>query len=276
VNATVSSRPRDRILDVFGLFARSHGGWVAVRDLITLMAEFDIDAQAVRSAASRMKRSGLLLGERLDGTAGYALSPRGNEILDDGDRRIFPGSPSRAEDGSWVLVLFSVPEAERKKRYLIRSQLARLGFAQGPAASWIAPVSLLDEALRMLERGGLDSYVSFFEAEFRAPTSEADVVAAAWDFDGIRKRYEEYLSVYAAIAESWLDSPGTDREAFAHLMNNVNSWRPLPYADPGFPPSVVPREWPAEAARGVFARLDRQVRPGADRFFRAAVSTTPR
>ncbi|MFQ5556549.1 MAG: PaaX family transcriptional regulator C-terminal domain-containing protein [Acidimicrobiales bacterium] len=263
-------RPKDRILDVFGLFAREHGGWIAVSDLIVLMAELGVDAQAVRSAASRMKRSDLLVAERVDGKAGYALSDRGLRILEDGDRRIFPAS-TRSDAESWVLILFSVPESERKKRYLIRSRLARLGFVQGPAASWIAPASLLEEARRMLERNGLDRYVTLFEGEFRALSGAPDV-ADAWDLQGIQMRYQEYLAVYRPIAESWIASPGTDRDAFVHHMNNIGDWRPLPYADPGLPATITPPGWLAEESRGVFATLNRQLRPGAQRFYRETVA----
>lgn len=266
--------PKDRILDIYGSFARESGGWIAVSDLIGLMAELDVDAQAVRSSTSRMKRSGLLVAERVDGKAGYGVSKLGIEILEDGDRRIFPRS-SRPADEGWVVALFSVPESERKQRYLIRSRLARLGFAQGPAASWIAPATLADEARRMLERNDLDAYVSFLTGQFVAP-SESDSAAAAWDLDGIKRMYHEYLVRFGPIAEAWLESPGTDRDAFVHYMDNISMWRPLPYADPGLPTTVTPPNWPADEALQVFTKLNRQLRPGAHRFYlQAATDDTP-
>ena len=158
---TVTIRPRDRVLNVYGSFVRDDDGWIAAGDLITLMGELGVNSQAVRSAVSRMKRSGLLVAERVDRRAGYALSARGAEILEDGDRRIF-GTGQDRESERWVLALFSVPEADRKKRYLIRSCLAQLGFAPGPASSWVAPEDLIDEARHMLEREGLGDYVTLF------------------------------------------------------------------------------------------------------------------
>ena len=267
--------PRDRILDTYGLFARDYGGWIAVGALIALMRELGIDAQAVRSAASRMKRSGLLVPERVDGKAGYALSADGREILEAGDQRIF-GSGARRNDASWLLVLFSIPESERRKRYLIRSRLARLGFAPGPAASWIAPTSLLEEARTMLKRSELDGYVSFFEGEFRAEANSEHISASAWDLDLINKLYGEYLTAQRPISESWVAAPGPDRDAFVAHMNNISAWRPLPYADPGLPRSVTPPGWLAEQAREVFMRLHRQLRPGAHRFYLETLNAAAR
>ena len=267
--------PRDRILDTYGLFARDYGGWIAVSGLITLLSECSVDAQAVRSAASRMKRSGLLVSERVDGKAGYALSADGREILDAGDQRIFGSGAGRSDD-RWLLVLFSIPESERPKRYLIRSRLARLGFAPGPAASWIAPASLLDEARTMLKRGGLDGYVSFFEGDFQSHTDDPHIAASAWDLDLINKLYREYLDSQQPVFESWVAVPGSDRDAFVAHMNNISAWRPLPYADPGLPRSVTPEGWLAEEAREVFTKLHRQLRPGAHRFYLATLDTATR
>ena len=267
--------PRDRILDTYGLFARDYGGWIAVSGLIAVLSELGIEAQAVRSAASRMKRSGLLVPERVDGKAGYALSADGQEILEAGDRRIF-GSGARRSDSSWLLVLFSIPESERRKRYLIRSRLARLGFAQGPAASWVAPASLADEARTMLRRSGLDGYVSFFEGDFRADGDEPHIATAAWDLDLINKLYGEYLATQQPIFEAWMAAPGSDRDAFAAHMNNISAWRPLPYADPGLPPSVTPAGWLADDAREMFTKLHRQLRPGAHRFYLATLEAAAR
>lgn len=271
----MTKSPRDRILDTYGLFARDYGGWVAVSGLIALLRELDVDAQAVRSATSRMKRSGLLAPERVDGKAGYALSADGREILEAGDRRIF-GNGARPSDDRWLLLLFSIPESERDKRYLIRSRLARLGFAPGPAASWIAPASLADEARTMLRRSGLIDHVSFFEGDFRADGDGPHVATSAWDRDVINKLYGEYLATQQPIFEAWMAQPGSDLDAFVAHMNNISAWRPLPYADPGLPPSVTPAGWLAEEAREMFTKLHRQLRPGAHRFYLATLEAAAR
>ena len=267
--------PRDRILDTYGLFARDYGGWIAVSGLIALLRELDVDAQAVRSAASRMKRSGLLVPERVDGKAGYALSADGREIFEAGDRRIF-GIGGGRNDGSWLLVLFSIPESERRKRYMIQSRLSRLGFAPGPAASWIAPASLADEARTMLQRSGLAEYVSCFEGDFCADGDGPHIATTAWDLDMINKLYGEYLATQQPIFEAWMAEPGSDRDAFVAHMNNISAWRPLPYADPGLPPGVTPAGWLAGEAREMFTKLHRQLRPGAHRFYLATLETVAR
>src|SRR5919206_5201253 len=93
----------------FGAFLRRLGGWIAVADLIALMAEVGLDAQAVRSAVSRLKRRGVIAPERRGGAAGYRLTAHGEAILEAGDARIF-GRDGGGRAGEWVLVVFSIPE----------------------------------------------------------------------------------------------------------------------------------------------------------------------
>jgi phenylacetic acid degradation operon negative regulatory protein len=42
--------PRSLLMTFFGAFLRRLGGWIAVADLIALMAELGLDAQSVRSS----------------------------------------------------------------------------------------------------------------------------------------------------------------------------------------------------------------------------------
>ncbi|MFE0012905.1 hypothetical protein [Streptomyces erythrochromogenes] len=49
-------RPSSLINTVYGAFLRRLGGWISVADLLTLMAELDVDGPAARSAISRLKK----------------------------------------------------------------------------------------------------------------------------------------------------------------------------------------------------------------------------
>lgn len=258
-------QPKDYILDVYGAFARNVGGWVAIGDLISLLGHLDIEEQAVRSSASRMKRNNLLEAERVNGVAGYSLTAEAQEILLDGDRRIF-----RQLDGemtSWIIALFSVPESERQDRYLVRSRLARLGFGQGPASSWFAPAGILSDTERMLQRSGLDAYVTLWRGEYIGFADTRELVADAWDLDLIRDRYVDYLDAFKQVEKKWNRRTFDDRAAFVDYIRNLTTWRPLPYLDPGLPPEVTSKNWPGPEARELFLRIETLLRPQANRFF---------
>ena len=82
-------QPRALIVTLYGLYAREVGGWIGVATLVRLMAELGVDEPAVRSSISRLKRRGILEGERVEGRPGTRCPARARTILDEGDRRIF-------------------------------------------------------------------------------------------------------------------------------------------------------------------------------------------
>src|SRR3954452_13404744 len=129
----------------FGAFLRRLGGWIAVADLIALMAELGLDAQAVRSSVSRLKSRGGIEAERRGGAAGYRLTERGEAILRAGDARIYGraraggGAPDDAaprNGPAWLLVVFSIPEAQRSLRHRLRTGLSGLGLGIVAPAVW--------------------------------------------------------------------------------------------------------------------------------------------
>ncbi len=259
-------QPKNRILDVYGTFVRDFGGWLSIGALVELMAQLGVESRPVRAATSRMKTGNLLTSEKVEGQAGYKLTSSASEILRDGDSRIFR-DPSDSLDSWWVIALFSVPEAERSKRYIIRSRLGRLGFAQGPEGSWFAPACVVPETRRLLERHDLSTYVSLWRGDYLGFGELETVVAQAWDLCAIRTRYDEFMMLAEAIALSSNHGDCSERQAFIDYLNLVAAWRPLPYLDPGLPDTVTPSDWPAALSRAMFTDLNQALRPLAMKYF---------
>ncbi|MEY9843525.1 PaaX family transcriptional regulator C-terminal domain-containing protein [Streptacidiphilus sp. MAP5-3] len=267
--------PGSLLVTFFGAHGRDLGGWIAVGDLIRLLAAVGVDAQAVRSAVSRLKRRGFLTPEPLGGVAGYALSESASELLADGDRRIYASRGSRLADG-WVLALFSVPESERQKRHLLRSRLARLGYGTAAPGVWIAPAQLFEETRHVLTRLKLAEYTDLFRAEHLAfePTREA--VARWWDLPALARCHEEFLEVHEPVLTRWnrRRGPVSLPEAFADHLRAVDSWRRLPYLDPGLPMELLPAGWPGQRAARVFQELDARLRDASRDFVRETIGNS--
>ncbi|MFE7560470.1 PaaX family transcriptional regulator C-terminal domain-containing protein [Kitasatospora sp. NPDC057500] len=258
-------RPSSLIHTVYGEFVRRLGGWISIADLIALMAELDVDAPAVRSAISRLKKAGTLLQERRDGT-GYRLSPAMEPVFEEGDRRIFHSlEPAALADG-WVVAVFSVPESERAHRHTLRSRLSWLGFGNAAPGVWLAPARLLPDARRLLSRLGLDGYVHLFlSAEYAGFTDLRTAVAAWWDFPAIEAQYAAFTDAWRPAAARLRERGGAPdpAEAFRAYVPMLTQWRRLPYLDPGLPEPLLPADWNAVAARAVFTELhDRLAGPG--------------
>ncbi|MFE9631403.1 PaaX family transcriptional regulator C-terminal domain-containing protein [Streptomyces sp. NPDC006463] len=257
--------PRSLIVTFYGAYGRAFEGPVPVSELIRLLGAVGVDAPSVRSSVSRLKRRGFLLPARAaDGSAGYELSEEARQLLDDGDRRIY-GSPELSDE--WLVAVFSVPEQERHKRHLLRSRLARLGFGAVAPGVWIAPAGLAEETGHTLERLHLTPYVELFRGAHLgfAPTAEA--VARWWDLTALAKQHEEFLDQHEPALRALQPGPEpTPEEAYRGYLLALDSWRRLPYADPGLPRGLLPSDWPGDRAAAVFSELHARLRDAGARF----------
>ncbi|WP_239134134.1 PaaX family transcriptional regulator [Rugosimonospora africana] len=259
------TQPRALIVTIYGLYAREVGGWLSVSSLIKLMAELDVEEPAVRSSISRLKRRGILIAEKVRGTAGYALSDRARGILLEGDRRIFERPRAAAEDG-WLVAVFSVPEYERDKRHQLRSRLSWLGFGTVASGVWIAPAHVESQVRDVLASNRLTEYVDLFRAEYVAFRPEPDQVASWWDLDGLERTYADFVSSYGPVLAQWRRRRhDDDAAAFADYVQVLTHWRRLPYLDPGLAPELLPRHWRGSQAADIFFELNERLAPAAHR-----------
>ncbi|OSY40618.1 Transcriptional repressor PaaX [Pseudonocardia autotrophica] len=248
----LGAQPRRLIVSLYGLYARERGGWLSVAALVRLMADLGVDGQAVRSAVSRLKRRGLLEPERRDGSAGYRLSEAGGLILAEGDVRIFDRRRADPVDG-WLIVVFSVPEAEREKRHQLRAALTRLGLGTVAPGVWIAPAHLESAVTATVDRAGLRGFTEMFRSTQVDGRPLRESVPKWWDLEVLRLQYTEFLDRFRpALARA---ETGSDRTAFADFVEAVTVWRRLPYLDPGLPLAALPAGWEGVAAESLFEAL---------------------
>lgn len=266
INVSDQPAPRSLIVTLYGAYGRFAPGPVPVAELIRLLAAVGVDAPSVRSSVSRLKRRGLLLPARTaQGAAGYELSDEARQLLDDGDRRIYATTPP-ADEG-WVLAVFSVPESERQKRHVLRSRLAGLGFGTAAPGVWIAPARLHDETRHTLVRLRLDPYVDLFRGEHLGFSPTVESVARWWDLAAIAKEHETFLDGHARVLDAWRQRPDTPpEEAYRDYLLALDSWRHLPYADPGLPARLLPKDWPGTRSAAVFRGLHERLRDAGAEF----------
>jgi phenylacetic acid degradation operon negative regulatory protein len=251
-----AAQPRQLIVTVYGLYSRGAGGWMSVAALVSLLGDLGVDEPAVRSSISRLKRRGILVARRAGGAAGYELSGEGQAILREGDHRIFRRERARLGDG-WLLAVFSVPEAERHQRHVLRSQLTHLGFGTAAPGVWIAPAYLHEATAEMLARLGLSGYADLFHADHLAFGDLAAKVRQWWDLDRTERLARQFVAAYEPVLQGW---PGRraasrPREAFADYIRVLTDWRRLPYLDPGLPAELLPSGWAGARAAEIFFTL---------------------
>ena len=140
-------------------------------------------------------------------------------MLREGDRRILSRPRATADDG-WLVVVFSVPEAEREKRHALRSQLVRLGFGAAAPGVWVAPGTLYDEAVRALDRLSLTEFTEFFRGDYLGAGDVRARVESWWDLDEMAALYEQFFVTYFAVRRA--SAAESHRRTRSHLRADAH------------------------------------------------------
>ena len=233
--------------------------------LLRLLAEFGVSSQGTRSALSRLVRRGLLARSRRGRRTFYALTPSGLALLDDGARRIFGFGVGRARwDGTWSVVAFSVAEADRDRRHLLRTRLRWLSFAPLYAGLWISPHPHLEEAAKVLEELGIDN-MTLFKGIVPSWGSRRGDFLSAWDLDSLRRSYQRFLATFRPVWARLRGGRLGPSEALVTQTWLIDEWRRFPREDPDLPDELLPSDWPRQEARELFDRLVKELAAAAER-----------
>ena len=256
--ARSGGRSASLVLDLFGLYVRRYDGWIAVSGLVALMADLGVGEGPTRSTLSRMVRRGLLERRPRGSVKGYGVAPGAEARMQRADRRIMgPTSPADLDDG-WTVITATIPEGQRRTRDRLREQLRWLGCGSLGNAVWVVPRRSTDDMWATLRELGLADVVTAFAGDHLGAGELSDLVASAWDLDGLEEQYRSFLADCDDILASWPAAPtGADVRAFTDHTDAVHAWRKFPYLDPGLPLELLPDPWVGALATDRFAQIRR-------------------
>ena len=246
----VAPRPPRLLLTLLGDYWWQRTEPLPSAAIVALLAEFGVSDSAARAALSRLTRNGLLVTSRGGRRTFVRLSARAAAVLDDGARRIFSfGDGGEPWDGQWSLVAFTVPEHNRAARDGLRKGLRWLGFAPLYDGLWVSPRDRTAEVLARLKELGITTATAFrATAAYDVP----DVAARAWDLDGLRAGYEEFIAFAGALRDRTAAGDVSPTDALVARTRVMDEWRAFPALDPDLPGELLPPAWPRAAARELF------------------------
>jgi len=235
--------------------------------LVALAGEFDITPTSARAALSRLARRGLLDSSRQGRRTYYGLTDRAEEVLDEGLHRIMAfGLEDRPWSGSWVVVIFSVPEEQRDLRHLLRTKLRWLGFGPLYDGVWVSPRAGAEETARELVGLGVASATVLESRIVRA--LEGGDPLRAWDLDALRREYDAFIAEFTPLLGRVRAGEVGGAEALVARTRVMDAWRQFPGLDPELPEDALPGGWPRRRAQHIFARVYDALGPLAEVRFR--------
>jgi len=235
------------LLTFCGNYLRGQQAPVLSGSVVSVLGRVGTSEHAARTAMSRMVTRGLLQRIRRGKRVYLTLTPRAEQILDEGARRIeAPVEP--VWDGSWTLLGFSLPESRRADRHQLRARLSWLGFGMLQKGLWLAPGQI--DVASVLADLKVGSHIRVFSARAVPPAEIAEMIRATWDLDDLSGRYHQFLGRWD---HAFPVPEAADDLARQLLM--LTEWLMLVRADPRLPLEHLPTDWPAVRATQVAAAL---------------------
>lgn len=244
-----TSSASDLLITVFGELLQPADSPAWTQTLVAALGLVDVEEKAARQAISRLADKGWLTSQRVGRRTRWTLTPWANDVLERGAERIYGlGQRSEDWDGSWLVLLASVPESQRAVRGPLGVRLGWAGFGSLGQGVWLSPrVDREAEVVRVLADVAVEG-VTLFRSEMTDVGDATDLARRAWQPDELAAEYEMFLSTVERL------SPHDAASTTGDLIRLVDAWRRFPLLDPDLPAELLPPDWPGHVAAQAFSR----------------------
>ncbi|MCL5094071.1 MAG: CRISPR-associated endonuclease Cas2 [Patescibacteria group bacterium] len=120
-------------------------------DLVTL--------KVLRNTTNRLKKNGCLEQVNKKGKIVYKITEKGRKKI---EKLLFD---HKSWDREWRIVIFDIPENQKRLRNILRSKLKKCGYKQLQKSVWVSPFDVLDEIEDLVDDFDLHGNVWYFKAK---------------------------------------------------------------------------------------------------------------
>ena len=256
---------RSLLLTVLGEVVLPSAVPVWTQTLLDALGLVGVEEKSARQALARTAADGVVVSTREGRRVRWSLSAAGHALLTEGAQRIYGHGTARPPwDGRWLVLVVSVPEAQRQLRHQLRTRLAWAGLGSPAPGVWVCPdAGRAADAHRVLTEVGLADAALSVVGDTVGGMSPARLLAQAWDLSDLEARYEDFVARFADLA------PTGDAATLAAQIRLVDAWRRFPFLDPQLPVELLPEHWAGGRAAELFHARHAAWRPAARRHWDA-------
>jgi phenylacetic acid degradation operon negative regulatory protein len=214
--------------------------------------------RAYRASVARLKERGLVTHSQTDGS----LPPI--RLTDEGEALLpvycNPESHwSKRWNKWWYVLMFDVPEAERKYRDALRSFLKKNRFGCLQKSVWVTPRDARADYDDLDRAASVDSVAFLFEARTVLGHGNQSVVREAWNFNKIDRIQELYIQ-YALENLALLGRTGApEHELMQFLRMDNQAYAQAMSLDPLLPNELLPRNYQGKRVADLHRKLIQSV-----------------
>ena len=246
--------PQHLLLTVLADYGPPVGVMVPSGALVAILAEFAVTTAGARAAIGRLARRGLLVPSKSGRNTAYSMTPRCAALVEEGRYLTYRFTGSVEEwDGRWTVVAYSINEAQRSLRPLLRTRLRWLGFAPLQDGLWVSPDQpgpALDQVLAEVPPTQCAVFVGDPVAG-----KQRQWPLEAWDLAATRKAFDAFVREFEpqrARLERGAIAPAA---ALVSRTKLVYRWFQIANDHAQLPAELLPANWPGAKARALFCDL---------------------
>jgi len=151
------------------------------------------------------------------------LTSKGERVL----RRRFPlFMRDKKWDGSFMVVIFDIPEKDKRTRNKIRLKLTELGFGMLQKSVWISPYHFEEDMREFVVNNGLADSVYILKARMLLAGDYGRLTEKIW-------KPSELNQAYLRLADEAVKDP---RKALTKYLRTLSR-------DPMLPKELLPKDW---------------------------------
>src|SRR3989344_1477014 len=196
------------------------------------------------SYVSRLLKTGDI-NKKLDkkGTVYLELTSQGKKNL----IRRFPIFFKAKWDGTFMVVVFDIPEETRRARDDLREKLKELGFGKLQESVWISPYHFEDDLKEFLQETGYINDIYVLKATKLLGNSIKANAKYIWNLGEINQKYSEVLAGVQKIISKKID-PGKAGGVWNLYFETLAT-------DPLLPKELLPSNWKQPEAKIMLDKL---------------------
>jgi phenylacetic acid degradation operon negative regulatory protein len=241
---------RSTLLTVLGEFVWPTGAPAWTSSLLYVLSGMGTEEHTARQAIARAAAAGWIEAERRGRAVMWWLTPAGQRIFEEGSPRVYSMSnPFSGWNGSWLILLVTIPQTHRTARKKLYAGLNWAGFGNPGPGVWLSPhLERGAEVSALIEQLGLDKHTMSFvgkASDVGIPVRE--IVAQGWDLATLEEHYQAVLKTLAGPLPT-----GPDEVLFGYVRM-VGEWQRFPFSDPQLPEALLPDWIGRRAARRIEA-----------------------
>jgi len=161
----------------------------------------------------------------------------------------------------WTMVLFDIPERNKKIRDILRYKLKNLGFGMMQGSVWVKPADIAQEIRRLIRVKNLQWQVKVLSFNMTSP-DEKETIHRIWKMEKLNDEYRRYIKKtilrFRKLKSYTFHNPDL-LEISLDLLSRITEkeYLNLFLKDPQLPIGLIPKEWCGKRAYNIYQQLDK-------------------